>query len=498
MKYIANIAYIGIFCFLFLFACKEEDVHFATFDPPHWEVDMNGYVDAPHWTVEETGDFGTPDWKIDLSAKDKSPEWNMIDDGTDQYSMTAIIRLSDFMERYEDESDCLAAFIGNECRGVAVAKRVEEHKLYFLYIKGNNGEPPVSLKYYSAKNNRIYELRNVYEFFQNASYGTVSAPETVEFESNTPYAESMSVVVALPQKLVETATDGDMLAAFCGTECRGVAKKVSTNDGNVIYALEVRGTNVSGEKFNLRYYSEKNRLVYKTVDHIRFEKDAVSGTSDTPILVEFLPESSMKAVVVVPVELQSEVSEADEVAAFVDDECIAAGTQLVMPNGRTAYELIIRKTANQPDDISFKYYNAKYGFLYESGPVLKFKSDSEFGTLDDPEVLPISMSGKYPFKMKAYVVLPEHLAAYADNSDELAAFVNDDCRGVGVLKTNSLGETLYEISVIGEEEMQEVFIRYYSGRNSYLYQSAESFMFKPASEYGVENAPIVLNLYNVQ
>lgn len=80
-----------------------------------------------------------PKWELDLVEDEPVPAWKAPESGIYQFSMTAIIRLSDFLEKYADPADEISAFVGDECRGIAT---VQENgtKLFFLYIRGNSGE----------------------------------------------------------------------------------------------------------------------------------------------------------------------------------------------------------------------------------------------------------------------------------------------------------------------------------------------------------------------
>ena len=91
--------------------------------------------DDPKPTVVEE-----PDWKLELVENDPEPEWEMPESGIYQFSMTGIMKLSDFLEGYADETDEVSAFIGNECRGVVKAQEYNGVKLFFIYIRGNSAE----------------------------------------------------------------------------------------------------------------------------------------------------------------------------------------------------------------------------------------------------------------------------------------------------------------------------------------------------------------------
>lgn len=479
-------------------ACEEEDVKYTTFEAPRWTVDLNGYVDAPNWAVDSTGTDKMPAWKLDLSADDAAPDWKAVDNASHQYSMTAIIRLSDFLIQFAHPDDRLAAFIDNECRGVATGESVNGVTLYFLYIKGNSADHPVSLKYYSAANKRIYELDKVYKFVQNAIHGTTVEPDVVAFEKDSKLAESMSAVVGLPQVFAETASADDVLAAFCGTECRGIGESFVSESGKTLYRIDIRGIEESDESISIKYYSAQNSLVYKSTDRITFKNGGAFGTESQAAEPAFLPESSMSAVVAIPDDMQTAASAADEVAAFIGGEIAAAGVPVLLPDGKTVYSLNIRKNDSQTGAVTFRYYNARSSYMYVTDPVTEFVPELNFGTLDAPEVLPISMKGKYPLKMTVYLALPDYLMPYADTQDELAAFAGEDCRGVAVPETADNGTAIYTVTVIGNPETKDITFRYYSARNAYMYQSTTPLTFEAEKVYGTKDNPIMLDLYNLQ
>ena len=139
--------------------------------------------DDPTPTVVEE-----PDWKLELVENDPEPEWEMPESGIYQFSMTGIMKLSDFLEGYADETDEVSAFIGNECRGVVKAQEYNGEKLFFLYIRGNSAEKQkVTLKYYSAKNKKLYVCNELFDFVQNGTYGKISDPAIPPFEESGKY-----------------------------------------------------------------------------------------------------------------------------------------------------------------------------------------------------------------------------------------------------------------------------------------------------------------------
>ncbi len=104
-------------------------------------------------------------------------------------------------------------------------------------------------------------------------------PDPVWTETANPdYSVSMTAVVVLPANLAAYAQAEDKLAAFVGEECRGVAYFA----GNAYYLL-IKGSPGEQPQVSIRYYSAKNKYIYRSETGITFEADAVYGTTDEPV-----------------------------------------------------------------------------------------------------------------------------------------------------------------------------------------------------------------------
>jgi hypothetical protein len=103
-------------------------------------------------------------------------------------------------------------------------------------------------------------------------------------------------------------------------------------------------------------------------------------------------------------------------------------------------------------------------------------------------------TGKYPATMTAVFSLPVTLAGSATENDKLAAFVNEECRGVGVIvESNNL--KLFFVLIQGmPEETNNITIRYYSNKTSYMYESKSALTFLADGVYGTAENPKILAL----
>ena len=103
------------------------------------------------------------------------PSWVVTDESNLQSSMTAIIKVTTLNGQAIEDTmvgadDLLAAFIGEECVGIAEYK----DGLFYLYLSAEEGT--VTLRYYSAYYTNLFEVKDAFVYRNNASIGTVSEP----------------------------------------------------------------------------------------------------------------------------------------------------------------------------------------------------------------------------------------------------------------------------------------------------------------------------------
>jgi ribosomal protein L33 len=80
------------------------------------------------------------------------------------------------------EGDELAAFIGNQCRGVATIVSNDNKTYFYLLIYGNqNDTEKLSFKYYCMQKSRIFETIPIDTYFPNQTVGSLDTPFLFEF-----------------------------------------------------------------------------------------------------------------------------------------------------------------------------------------------------------------------------------------------------------------------------------------------------------------------------
>ena len=108
-------------------------------------------------------------------------------DGTVSAEYVAVVKLPDNLAAHASDGDQLAAFLGEDCRGVGEAVEVNGQKVYFVLIKGNGSEQEqIRFQYFSAKNAYLYTTRKFLKFEVDTRFGSADAPEVLPLQFANP------------------------------------------------------------------------------------------------------------------------------------------------------------------------------------------------------------------------------------------------------------------------------------------------------------------------
>ena len=115
--------------------------------------------------------------KEDPRPERPRPIWGVEQGIYTESSMTAIVILPENLQAYAQDDDIVAAFAGNECRGIG--ELIEG--AYYILIKGSPEEyTGISFLYYSARNKYLYTTAPDLTFEPDASFGSVDEPKVLE------------------------------------------------------------------------------------------------------------------------------------------------------------------------------------------------------------------------------------------------------------------------------------------------------------------------------
>ncbi|MDP6699724.1 MAG: hypothetical protein QGH25_08745, partial [Candidatus Latescibacteria bacterium] len=117
-------------------------------------------------------------WSLDFSAVGGgagAPSWSVATAGFERsMSVTAAVTLRGQMPA--SGSHLLAAFAGNEVRGVAAPVEVGGQTLYFLSVYANAAGEAITFQYYDAIGDQIYPVKETLTFSANALLGDPQNP----------------------------------------------------------------------------------------------------------------------------------------------------------------------------------------------------------------------------------------------------------------------------------------------------------------------------------
>ena len=117
------------------------------------------------------------------ATKFPPPSWKADETGKYPATMTAVISLPASVAATAVENDNLAAFVGDECRGVGVVVEVNNQNLFFVLIQGLPEESGnITFKYYSTKTSYMFEAKPALNFHVDAVYGTAANPQVITLE----------------------------------------------------------------------------------------------------------------------------------------------------------------------------------------------------------------------------------------------------------------------------------------------------------------------------
>lgn len=107
-------------------------------------------------------------------------------------------------------------------------------------------------------------------------------------------------------------------------------------------------------------------------------------------------------------------------------------------------------------------------------------------------------TGKYPATMTAVVALPATLVGNTTTNDKLGAFINGECRAVGIIdKVND--QDLYFVLIQGlPDESGQISFKYYNEKTAYMYEAVSVTSFLIDAVYGSAQNPKVLELKQVK
>ncbi len=194
-----------------------------------------------------------------------------------------------------------------------------------------------------------------------------AAPDWQEPESYT-YECSMNMLVTLDPELLPFSTDNDRMAIFINGDCRGVSERnVYADNSEIVFLIHVKGSNEEmGLQMEMRYYSGGAHQLFIdggtppfTPNNI-IEGEAFSSNFN-PINSSTKFPYFTELTVMLPNELPFTVTDNDQMAIFVGDEC--RGVCISRKNAYSGWKGSVSQR-QENEQAYVRYYSAEKGGIY--------------------------------------------------------------------------------------------------------------------------------------
>lgn len=119
-------------------------------------------------------------------------------------------------------------------------------------------------------------------FFSISGFSQVPATWTVNPAS---YQYQMTVTAKANEACVDLADPNNYIAAFVGTQCRGVVKTNTQVGSNQLGLLTVKSNVVNGEMVTFKLYDASSNTVIKILDSLTFVQGSTFGTLSNPYML---------------------------------------------------------------------------------------------------------------------------------------------------------------------------------------------------------------------
>ena len=221
----------------------------------------------------ETSTDVAPAWQIDWSNNQERPDWTEPDASLYENWTILKVQIEEALQPYASEGDLMALFVNGEIRALAkpavsVGGGQTATGKFLMKAYGNEtGLETVnmSLQYYSQTLKHIFTLSDDISLNSDETTGIEEAfiPEFTYGSAKYPVVKTTNPETLLAKAGITPAA-GNMVAAFVGDECRGMATLTASGSTSlVIYSRS------AGESVTLKYYDASAGKLYTIPDAVK-------------------------------------------------------------------------------------------------------------------------------------------------------------------------------------------------------------------------------------
>lgn len=213
-----------------------------------------------------------PVWEVDWTNNQERPNWTQPDASAYENWTVIMVQIEDALQPYVSEDDLMGLFVNDELRGLAspaIAKGDNQTGAARFVMKAYGNESGtetvnMSLRYYCQKLRHMFTLSDDISLNSDETTGTDEdyiPPFTLGSEK---YPMMKTVDVETILTLVGVTPKGGMMAAFLGSECRGVVTVPASGTAQ----LTIHGRS-AGESYTLKYYDEVSKKLYNIPNAVK-------------------------------------------------------------------------------------------------------------------------------------------------------------------------------------------------------------------------------------
>ena len=340
-----------------------------------------------------------------------------------------------------DPNDMLGAFVGEECRGVVSPVTMGESKLFFLTVYSNLNTEELTLKAYIADLDTIITTNESINFIPGAEYGTPTEPfqlNAIIFYDHTP------VVTGISDQIIEI---GDIFTSFdlddYLTELDGDAVVWSSiNTSNL--SVSIDANNVATVNILDNEWVGSDSLFFIATDLT----DSAFAGQDTVLFT------------ILPIDHPPEITS-------IPDQTVGSGG-------------------------SFSPIDLENYLIEQDGDSISWTLAFAAPTTTDPVPTWSLDPADYNSNMSLTAVVNSRGAEVLNDSYQLAAFVNGECRAVGnpVL---ALGELTFFLTIYANSDDETLDLRLYDASHQLDLPVQEQITFQTGVAIGSPETPVELN-----
>ena len=220
------------------------------------------------YTVETVSQ--APAWQVDYSGSESRPDWQEPNTGDYENWSIMLVQLEDALKPYVSGDDLMALFIGGQLRGLTSPATSQgtgsenDKGSFVLKAYGNEADQnvvSVTLSYYCSQLKQTFSRTVQMRYDMGKVYGLEEdlIPQFTLGAAKYPVVKQVNPasLTAFANAAI-TPAEGDIVAAFVGSECRGVS---------TLNSLTVFGRS-AGEHVTLKYYQAATGKVYTFPDAV--------------------------------------------------------------------------------------------------------------------------------------------------------------------------------------------------------------------------------------